>query len=142
MQIHYHWGQTTSKKKKKKKKESYYFEECSSSKSALQIIIQQIKKNSAHQLWLEWQQGSLHSFFWIMWTKEICLVLKQSWKKVYSRTTTKSVPLLQPKDGFCQQNGSERGQVQYWYPNGKVVVVLVCLNGRCCFLECVGIVSY
>ena len=41
---------------------------------------------------------------------------------------------------FCQQNGPERGQVQDWYPNEKMV--LVCLNGRCCFSGCVGIVSY
>ena len=30
---------------------------------------------------------------------------------IYLRTTTKSVPLLQPEHGFCQQNGPERGQV-------------------------------
>ena len=32
-------------------------------------------------------------------------------KKMYSRATTKSVPLLQPEHGFCQQNGPEHGQV-------------------------------
>ena len=32
-------------------------------------------------------------------------------KKIYLRTTTKSVPLLQPEHGLCQQNGQERGQV-------------------------------
>ena len=32
-------------------------------------------------------------------------------KKISSRTTTKSVPLLQPKHGFCLQNGPERGQL-------------------------------
>ena len=32
-------------------------------------------------------------------------------KKISSRTTTKSVPLLQPEHGFCQQNGPERGQL-------------------------------
>ena len=31
--------------------------------------------------------------------------------KIYSRTTTKLVPLLKPKHGFCQQNGPERGKV-------------------------------
>ena len=46
-------------------------------------------------------------------------MLEQSWKKVYSRTTTKSIPLLQPEHGFCQQNGPERHQVQDWYPNEK-----------------------
>ena len=29
------------------------------------------------------------------------------------------IPLLLPEHGFCQQNGSERGQVQDWYPNEK-----------------------
>ena len=79
--------------------------------------------------WLEQQQGSLHSFFWILWTQEIWSVLEQSWKKVYSRTTTKSIPLLQPEHGFCQHE--------------KMVVVPVCLNGRClngrcCLSGCVG----
>ena len=32
-------------------------------------------------------------------------------KKIYSRTTAKSIPLLQPEHGFCQQNGPEGGQV-------------------------------
>ena len=44
--------------------------------------------------------------------------------------------------GFCQQNGAERGQVQDWYPNEKMVVVPVCLNGRCCSPGCVRIISY
>ena len=61
-------------------------------------------------------------------------------KKLYSRTKTKSVLLLQPEYGFFQQNGSERGQVQDWYPNEKMVVVPVCLNDRCCSSGCVGIV--
>ena len=69
-------------------------------------------------------------------------MLKQSSKKVYSRTTTKLIPLLQPEHGFCQQNGPESGQVQDWYPNEKMVVVPVCLNGRCCSSGCASIVSY
>ena len=32
-------------------------------------------------------------------------------KKIYSRATTISVPLLQPEHGFCQQNGPEHDQV-------------------------------
>ena len=58
-------------------------------------------------------------------------MLEQIWKKVYSRTTTKSIPLLQPEHGFCQQNGPECGQLKDWYPDEKMVVVSVCLNGRC-----------
>ena len=69
-------------------------------------------------------------------------MLEKSSKNVYSKTTTKSIPLLQPEQGFSQQNGSERDQVQDWYPNEKMVVVPVCLNGRCCSSGCVGIVLY
>ena len=32
-------------------------------------------------------------------------------KNIYSRTITKSFPLLQPEPGFCQQNGPESGQL-------------------------------
>ena len=49
---------------------------------------------------------------------------------------------FQTEHGFGQNNGSERGQTKDWYPNKKMVVVPVCLNGRCCFLEYVGIVLY
>ena len=60
-------------------------------------------------------------------------------KKIYSRTTTKAVPLLQPEHGFCQQNGAV---ARYLYPNEEMVVVFVCFDGRCCYSGCVGIVSY
>ena len=53
-------------------------------------------------------------------------------QKIYSRTTTKSFPLLQPEHGHCQQNGPERGQLLY--PNEKILVIPVCLNGRCCIV--------
>ena len=69
-------------------------------------------------------------------------VLEQSWKKVYSRTTIKSVPQLQPEQGFFQENGPEHSQLQDWYPDEKMEVALVCLNGRCSSSGCVGIVSY
>ena len=91
--------------------------------------------NSAHQAkqqcnfdsnWLELQQ----------------VTKRQSWKKVYSRATTKSTPQVQPEHWFCQMNGPERGQVQNWYPNEKMVVVPVCLNGRSCSLLCMVIISY
>ena len=59
-----------------------------------------------------------------------------------SRTTTRSLPLLQPEYEFCQQNGKERGQLQDWYPDEKMMVFPVCLNVRCCSSGCVGIVSY
>ena len=44
--------------------------------------------------------------------------------------------------GFFRQNGPERFQAQDWYPNEKMVMVHVCLNGSCCSLECLGVVSY
>ena len=49
--------------------------------------------------------------------------------KVFSRTTTKLVLLLQPEHGFCRQNGPERAQVQDLYSNEKILMVPVCLNG-------------
>ena len=63
-------------------------------------------------------------------------------KKVYSRTITKSIPLSQSGHWFYQQNGPERGQVHDSYLNEKMVVVPVCLNGRCYSSGSVGIVSY
>ena len=38
--------------------------------------------------------------------------------------------MLQPEHGFCQQNELQHGQIQYCYPNEKIMVVSVCLNGR------------
>ena len=49
--------------------------------------------------------------------------------------------MFQPDHGFYQQNGPERGQLQDWYPDKKMVVDLVRLNGRCCSSGCVGIAS-
>ena len=49
---------------------------------------------------------------------------------------------VDPEHGFCQQNGPEHGQLQGWYPDEEIVVVPICLNGRCCFSRCEGIVSY
>ena len=44
--------------------------------------------------------------------------------------------------GFFQKNESDCGQTQDWYMNEKMVVVPVCLNGRCYSSGCVGIVLY
>ena len=60
-------------------------------------------------------------------------VLNKSWKKIYSRTATQSVPLLQPEHGFCQQTGPD--------PSEQMLVVPVSLNGRCYSSGCVGIAS-
>ena len=42
----------------------------------------------------------------------------------------------------CQKNGPEHGQLQDWYPDEEIVVVPICLNGRCFSSRCEGIVSY
>ena len=73
--------------------------------------------------------------------KEFVRLLKKVEEKVYSRTTTKLIPLLQPEHGFIRQNGPKRFQVQDWYPNKKMVVVSACLNGGCCFSACIGVAS-
>ena len=52
------------------------------------------------------------------------------------------IPVLQPDHGFCLKNGSERGQAQGWYPNDKMLLVPVCLSGRCCSTGYVDIVLY
>ena len=39
------------------------------------------------------------------------------------------------------KNRSESFQIQDWYPNQKMVVVPVSLNGRCYSSECVGVIS-
>ena len=61
-------------------------------------------------------------------------MLEKKKKKVCSRTT-KSIPLLQREYGFCQQNKPERGQLQDWYPNEKMVVVPVCLSDTRFFMR-------
>ena len=73
---------------------------------------------------------------------EFFSALEQSWKKVCLRAATKSVPLLQPEYGLYQKNGSSGGQTHDWYMNENMMVVVVCLNGRCCFSGCVGVVLY
>ena len=37
--------------------------------------------------------------------------VETKFNKKYSRKRIKSIPLLQPEHGFCQQNEPERGQV-------------------------------
>ena len=39
-------------------------------------------------------------------------------------------------------NRMDQNVAKYWYRNEKMVVVPVCLNGRCCYSGCVVIVSY
>ena len=88
--MHYHWGQTAAKKGTR----PLWTAQRTSTKKQCNLCG-----------WLERQQCGLHSFFWILSTLEICSVLEQSWKKVYSRTTTKSIPLLLTFD--CTTEGSK-----------------------------------
>ena len=65
----------------------------------------------------------------------------RSWNKV-ERNYIQEQQLLHStvttEHGFCQQNGLERGQVRDLYLNEKMMLVPVCLNGRCCSSGCVG----
>ena len=56
--------------------------------------------------------------------------------------TTKSVPLLQPEHGFFRKNGPKHGPVQDRYPIENMLVVPVCLNGRCYSSECADVLLY
>ena len=57
-------------------------------------------------------------------------------EKVYSRRTTKLIPLFQPEHESCRQNGPDCGQVQDWCPNKIIVVVHIFLlffkKSGCC----------
>ena len=78
---------------------------------------------------------NLGDLFGVGWNKN-----EYMYMYIHSRTTTKSVPLLQPELGFA--NRMDQNMARYWYPNEKMVVVPVCLNGRRCYSACMGIVSY
>ena len=60
-------------------------------------------------------------------------------KESIFKNNNKSIPMLQPEHGFRQQYRPECGQLQHWYQDEKMVVVRVCLNGRCCSSGCVDI---
>ena len=42
----------------------------------------------------------------------------------------------------CMTKSMDENVTKYWYPNEKMVVVPVCLNGTCCSSGCVGIAWY
>ena len=76
----------------------------------------------------------------VVWNDNMAVYIasSKSWKKVYSRTITKFIPLLHREHGFCQQNGPEGGQALDWYLNEKMVVIPVISNGLCCYSEVIG----
>ena len=86
--------------------------------------------SSAHQAkkqcnfdsgWLERQQGGLH-------------------RKYIQEHQPNQFHCYNQNMGFV--NRMDQKVAKYWYPNEKMVVIPVCLNGRCCSSGCVGIVSY
>ena len=118
--------------KQPQKKECGQFEQSTSTKKVVQLW--------QWLVWTTWERCTLLFLNFLnlrdlfgVWTK-----LKES----IFKNNSKLIPLLQREHGLFRQDGPERFQVQDWYPNEKVVVVAVCLNGRCCFSECVGLVSY
>ena len=61
--------------------------------------------------WLERQQCYLIALLNLVNLRDLFGVGTKLKKQKYSRTTSESVPMLQPEHVFCQQNGPERGQV-------------------------------
>ena len=62
--------------------------------------------------WLERQQGTLRSSYEYCQLNKNLFSVGTSSKEVYSKGTTKWISMLQPKHGFCQKNGTQRGQTQ------------------------------
>ena len=60
----------------------------------------------------------------------------------------KNIQEQQPNQLHCYNknmgfvNRMEQNVAKYWYPNEKIVMALVCLNSRCCYSGCMGILSY
>ena len=114
--MHYHWGQTAAKK------------------GTLPLWTAHIKqKRQLRVVGWDNNRGAYREAYIVSSKSSEPKRFEQSWKKVYSRKTTKLIPLLQSKHGFCQQNGPEQVQAQDWFPNKKILVVPVSLNGLCCF---------
>ena len=94
--MHYHWEQTAEKKK-----------EC------VQLWQWLVRTTTVQFTYLLLNLVNLRHLFGV----------RTKLKQIYSRTITKSVSLLQPEHGFCQQNGPERAQVLvseckkwWWFP--------------------------
>ena len=66
------------------------------------------------------------------------------WKKVEKQYTQEQQPnqfhCYNQNMGFVKR--MDQNETKYWYPNEKIVVDPVCLNGRCCYSGCMGIASY
>ena len=105
--MHYHWEQTAEKK------ECGHFERHTSSKKAVQLWQWLVRTTAVQFTYLLLNLVNLRHL----------LGVRTKLKQIYSRTITKSVSLLQPEHGFCQQNGPECAQVLvseckkwWWFP--------------------------
>ena len=94
--MHYHWGETAAKD----------MQPLWTVQSSLTLAV--VGSNDNHVVYIAASESC-----------ELKRFVGTNWKKVYLRTKTRSIPLLQPEYGFCQQNEPERGQVKDWYPNEK-----------------------
>ena len=102
--MHHRWRQTAAKK------EQGHFKQRTLS-----------QKSSASLMVVGWKGNGVVYIAFIESSKPIDeLKAGTKLKKVYTKTKTKLIPLLQPEHKFCRQNGPERSQVQDWYPNEKI----------------------
>ena len=64
------------------------------------VRIKQKNQSTFHSGWFERQQRGVRIASSKFSKTKICLSFEYSWRKVYSRTTAKLIPLLQPEHGF------------------------------------------
>ena len=57
-------------------------------------------------------------------------MLEQSQKKYIQEQQPNQFHCYNKNMGFI--NRMDQNVAKYWYPNEKMVVIPVCLNGRCC----------
>ena len=68
--------------------------------------------------------------------------------RCWNKVERKHIQKQRPNQFHCYNqntdfvNRMDQDVAKYWYPNGKMVAVPVCLNGICCSSRCVGIVLY
>ena len=75
---------------------------------------------------------------WLKW----CHVTEEKFKdSIFNNSVQINFTATTRTCVFLQQ-GPESWKVQDWHPNQKMMVVSVCLNGKWCSSECMGIVLY
>ena len=124
-QMHYHWGQADAKK------------------GTWLLSTAHIKQKSSVTLTVVGQNNS--SAIYIA-SPESCE--PKRFVRCQNKRLKKYIQEQQPHQSLCYNqnmgfvNRMDQNLAKYWYPNEKMVVFPVCLNGRCCYSGCVGIVSY